>query len=127
MWGPSVDKRAVPSPDIPCAELVPLCKAICCALVVHLSVEDVAEGVVRWDPARPHWIAHANGRCVHLVPGRGCDVYDARPAPCRRLDCRTDRRIWLDYDRRIPNPKLEMLAVASANARAAPPLDDPPE
>jgi Fe-S-cluster containining protein len=113
---PVVDKYGVASPDIPCAEMVPLCKAICCGLVVHLSEQDVAEGVVARDPDRPELLASAGERCVHLDAG-GCTVYAHRPAPCRTFDCRNDRRIWLDYERRIPNPNVERLALAAANWR----------
>jgi hypothetical protein len=35
-----------------------------------------------------------------------CTVYDARPIPCRGFDCRGDRRIWLDFDGRVPNPAV---------------------
>ena len=121
--GPPVDKHAVASPEIPCGELVHLCKAICCGLVVHLTQADVDEGIVQWDPERPYWIAHAEGRCVHLDGERGCTVYEHRPGPCRSFDCRGDRRIWLDYERRIPNPNVERLAVAAANARRMPPIE----
>jgi hypothetical protein len=35
-----------------------------------------------------------------------CTVYDARPIPCRGFDCREDRRIWLDFEGRVPNPAV---------------------
>ena len=120
--GAAVDKYAVTSADIPCAENLPLCHAICCSLVVHLSQQDLDEGVVAWDAARPYWIAHADGRCAHFTDG--CTIYVHRPAPCRTFDCRKDTRIWRDYERRIPNPNLDRLAVASANARLRPPIDE---
>ncbi len=120
--GPAVDKYAVASPDIPCEENLPLCKAVCCSLVVHLSQQDLDEGVVQWDPERPYWIRHADGRCGHF--DAGCTIYAQRPAPCRSFDCRRDRRIWHDYDRRIPNPNLDKLAQAAANARRRPPIED---
>lgn len=120
--GAAVDKYAVENADVPCAENLKWCKAICCSLVVHLSPQDLDEGVVQWDAARPYWIAHAHGRCAHFADG--CTIYPQRPAPCRSFDCRADTRIWLDYARRIPNPNLERLAVASANARRRPPIDE---
>ena len=113
---PVIDKYAVPSADIPCAENVRWCKAVCCSLVVHLSEQDVAEGVVARDPAHPELLAHDGARCVHLGES-GCAVYEHRPAPCRSFDCREDKRIWRDYERRIPNPNLDKLAEASANWR----------
>jgi hypothetical protein len=35
-----------------------------------------------------------------------CTVYDARPVPCRGFDCREDKRIWRDFEGRVPNPAL---------------------
>jgi hypothetical protein len=120
--GAAVDKYAVPNAEVPCAENLPLCKAICCSLVVILGQQDLDEGVMAWDEARPYWNRLVDGRCSHFAGG--CSIYAQRPAPCRSFDCRTDRRIWLDYDRRIPNPNLERLAVISANARAMPPIGE---
>lgn len=104
--GPSVDKYTVQSPDIPCAELIPLCKARCCRLDFPLSFQDLDEGVVRWNYARPYQIRkREDGRCVHSNAETGtCGVYEQRPAICRTYDCRTDTRIWLDFQNRIPAP-----------------------
>lgn len=104
--GPSVDKYTLQSPDVPCAELFPLCKARCCRLDFPLSFQDLDEGVVRWNYARPYHIRKRDdGRCVHSDEDTGgCGVYQQRPAICRTYDCRTDTRIWLDYPNRIPAP-----------------------
>jgi Fe-S-cluster containining protein len=105
----SVDKYALTDlPEIPCAELLPLCKARCCRLHFTLSYQDLDEGVVRWDYDRPYRIRRkADGACHHLAAGGGCQIYAQRPAVCRRFDCRRDPRIWLDYERRIPAPEEE--------------------
>ena len=66
-----------------------------------LSQQDLDEGIVRWDADEPYLIAHAGGVCVHLDEREGCMVYEARPRPCRVYDCRQDRRIWKDFERRI--------------------------
>jgi Fe-S-cluster containining protein len=51
---------------------------------------------------------HADGYCVHLDRcGSRCRIYEQRPTPCRGYDCRKDKRIWIDFERRIVNPKLE--------------------
>jgi Fe-S-cluster containining protein len=104
--GDAIDKYEVPPlPDggPPCLELLPLCEARCCSFTFALSTQDLDEGVVRWDQGRPYLIAHEpDGHCSHLSrEGGGCTCYAERPAPCRRYDCRTDRRIWADYGRRI--------------------------
>jgi hypothetical protein len=91
-------------PDIPCAELIPLCKARCCTLHVPLSKQDLDERVVRWDYALPYIILRGDDKyCVHSDPAtRGCTVYEQRPSCCRNYDCREDARIWKDYAQRIP-------------------------
>lgn len=95
--------------EIDCESRVHLCKAACCRLSFALSKEDVEESVVRWDVGRPYIIAQtADRRCVHLDRGtHACGVYAQRPVPCRTYDCRRDRRVWLDFERRIANPRLE--------------------
>lgn len=103
------DKHDIESPPIPCAELIPLCKARCCKLTFTLSTQDLEERAVRWDLARPYWIQRRpDGYCTHNQPGGGgCDVYQQRPAPCRTFDCRNDRRIWTDFEKRIPAPEQD--------------------
>ncbi len=101
---PADDKYEVPEVEIDCIERLPLCKARCCTLDHELSEQDLDERVVRWDYGRPYVIAkNKAGMCVHNRQGQ-CTVYGARPASCRRYDCRDDRRIWLDFDNRIPAP-----------------------
>ena len=101
--GPAADKHAVPSPDIDCASLLPLCKARCCRLTVHLSFQDLDDGL-RWEYARPYELKRAaTGYCVHSAEER-CGVYDRRPSVCRAYDCRNDKRVWTDFENRIPAP-----------------------
>jgi hypothetical protein len=97
------------APKIDCASRLPLCRGACCRLSFALTAEDVEEGIVRWDLRRPYVVAHgADGRCVHQEAGTcRCSIYAQRPATCRTYDCRRDRRIWLDFERRIPNPGLD--------------------
>jgi Fe-S-cluster containining protein len=104
------DKYAQPVLDIPCAELVHLCQARCCSFTFSLSTQDLDEGVIRWDYGQPYLIRQraSDGYCVHHDPtSRGCTAHAFRPRVCRVYDCRTDERIWLDYDKRIPVPPLE--------------------
>lgn len=105
--GDPIDKYQVPPlPDggPPCLELLPICQARCCSLDVPLSTQDLDEGVIRWDRGAPYLIQHRDGRCVHQTSEHACACYEHRPAPCREYDCREDRRIWIDYDKRIPTP-----------------------
>ncbi len=101
-----VDKYRIPNADVDCAALYPLCHARCCSLSFELTTQDLDEGVVRWEVEEPYLIRHeADGYCSHLDRATGgCGVYARRPATCRGYDCRGDRRIWADFDRRIPAP-----------------------
>jgi Fe-S-cluster containining protein len=102
-------------PQINCAERVHLCKAACCTLRFPLSRQDVEEAVVRWDFGRPYWnLTDQTGYCVHCTPTRtACAIYEHRPSPCRRYDCREDERIWADFEGMVVSPGLdERLASA---------------
>lgn len=109
------DKYAITDlPEIDCANRVALCHAACCSLRFPLTRQDVEEGVVRFDLGQPYFNrVDESGYCVHFDRGGGCcTVYEQRPAPCRRFDCRKDQRIWLDFEARIPNPNLTRRAEA---------------
>lgn len=101
-----IDKYEVESPPIPCDELLHLCEGRCCKLTFALTTQDLDEVKVRWNYALPYSILQRdNGYCVHNdATSRGCAVYECRPTPCREFDCRDDKHIWLDYDKRIPAP-----------------------
>jgi hypothetical protein len=102
------DKYAFPATvEIDCASRVSLCGAACCRLPFSLSKQDVREGIVRWDVSNPYMNLQRDGYCCHIERrGLGCTIHARRPIPCRAFDCRRDRRIWLDFDKRIPQPSL---------------------
>lgn len=105
-----VDKYTTPSSEIDCASLIPLCHARCCSFRFELSQQDVEEGTVRWQLDQPYLIKQERDRyCTHVdrTAGGGCTIYQHRPAPCRAFDCRQDRRVWLDFEKRIPAPMEE--------------------
>jgi hypothetical protein len=106
---PTADKyTAGPLPDIDCASIIPICKARCCKFTVRLSAQDLDERLILWDYGKPYQIRkrgegqpHAD-YCAHSEPGTfRCGVYGHRPKICRTYDCRKDRRIWRDFERRI--------------------------
>jgi Fe-S-cluster containining protein len=104
-FGEAVDKYGLTDlPDIDCAALLPLCKGRCCTLTVWCSAQDLDERVVQWDYGKPYQIRkREDAYCVHSEPTtRRCTIYAQRPAICRTYDCRKDRRIWRDFERRIP-------------------------
>ncbi len=104
-----VPKRDFPDGvEIDCENRVALCGAACCRLAVGLSGDDVREGILRWDTGNPYMLQRGeDGWCAHMERGScRCTVYEARPIPCRGFDCREDRRIWLDFEGRVPNPAL---------------------
>lgn len=109
---PEYDKYTFESTvKIDCENRIHLCQAACCRLKFALSRQDVEEGIVKWDFARPYLIQRGeNGRCIHQDQQTcQCSVYEHRPLPCRAYDCRNDQRIWQDFDRNIINPNLDNL------------------
>jgi Fe-S-cluster containining protein len=101
------DKYQEPNAPVDCDARMPVCKGACCGCRVPLSSQDVAEGVVKWDLARPYYLRQSEaGRCVHQeLPSGRCGVYEKRPLPCRSYTCRNDARIWRDFEKMIPNEK----------------------
>ena len=103
-FGEAVDKYGLKDlPQIDCASIIPICKSRCCKLQVYCSAQDLDEGVVKWDYSRPYRLRKGeDGYCVHSEPEtRRCGIYDKRPAICRTYDCRNDKRIWADFEKRI--------------------------
>lgn len=103
------DKHAIVGPEIDCAAHLHLCHARCCSFRVELDPVEVREGRLGWDLEEPYLLARGgDGYCTHLRgDGGGCDCYVDRPATCRTYDCREDRRVWIDYQARIPAPMPE--------------------
>ncbi|HZS38608.1 MAG TPA: YkgJ family cysteine cluster protein [Polyangia bacterium] len=99
------DKYALEDlPKIDCASIIPICQARCCKLTVCLSAQDLDERVITWDYGKPYQIRKrdSDGYCNHSEPEtRRCGVYPHRPGICRSYDCRNDKRIWADFERRI--------------------------
>jgi Fe-S-cluster containining protein len=109
---PEIDKYTfVGDARIDCENRLHLCKAACCRLRFALSRQDLEEGVVKWDLARPYLIARRpDGYCRHFEPREcRCGIYQHRPVPCRAYDCRNDKRIWADFDNKVVSPELEAL------------------
>jgi hypothetical protein len=103
---PYVDKHAIVSQPIDCAARLHLCKARCCSFAVELTAVDVEEGRLRWDLETPYLLRKdEDGQCSYLERATGgCTVYEDRPAMCREYDCRHDKRVWIDFEARIPAP-----------------------
>lgn len=103
--------------EIDCEDRVALCHAACCRMNFALSRQDVEEGIVKWDLGRPYLIAQdVEGYCRHLDRATcRCAVREHRPLACRAFDCRGDQRIWIDFEKRVINPKLEELFMTGAD------------
>jgi Fe-S-cluster containining protein len=73
-----------------------------------LSVQDLAEGVVKWNYSLPYGIAQEpDGYCRHFDKAScQCAIYENRPLICRGYSCAEDKRIWLDFEKKILNPEL---------------------
>jgi Fe-S-cluster containining protein len=107
---------------IDCENRIPICRAACCRLSFALSRQDVEEGELRWDFGRPYMIAQGeDGYCGHLDrESHHCGVYQHRPVPCRAYDCREDKRIWADFETRVPSPDLDKLFERPARKGGSP-------
>ncbi len=108
--------EAEPVEDIDCDARIPYCQGACCRLRFPLSEQDINERIVQWSPAEPYMNRRGpDGWCVHSDSGdRHCTVYAARPLVCRTYDCRTDSRIWEDFEGRVINPDLAALLTKIA-------------
>jgi Putative zinc- or iron-chelating domain len=110
---PPIDKYEVTLDDPPpCMELLPLCGARCCQMTFSLTSQDLDEGIIRWDYGQPYLIRQrkSDGYCVHNHPGHhGCTVHAQRPATCRGYSCKQDKRIWIDFEKRIPAGEISQL------------------
>jgi Fe-S-cluster containining protein len=99
------DKRTKEVPDIDCAARLHLCEARCCRFDVSLSAQDVAEGIP-WVIEEPYMLPRDpyTKKCVCMDEAGACTIYEKRPASCRVYNCRGDKRVWIDFDARIPAP-----------------------
>src|SRR5262249_9185675 len=121
---PTDDKYALAGlPDIDCDARIPLCRGRCCTLHFALSRQDLLEHVVEWEHMRPYIIRQADdGYCVHNDRDtRFCGIYERRPAVCRRYDCRKDKRIWIDFEARIPTTDPSLTPAEAPTPRGPPP------
>jgi Fe-S-cluster containining protein len=100
------EKASLVEPEIDCVSRWPLCHGRCCQFEFELTAEDVAQNKVRWEPSAPFIIHHEEDNfCSHFDrEGCGCTVYQDRPTTCRTFTCENDSRIWIDFEKRIPQP-----------------------
>lgn len=108
------DKYSVESPDIDCASRIPLCGARCCSFDVALSKQDLVEKKLPFVIERPYELPRdpVTKKCACMDDAGACTAYDYRPATCRTYDCREDRRVWIDFEARIPAPLPESIRPA---------------
>jgi Fe-S-cluster containining protein len=93
---------------VDCADRMPLCKGRCCKLTIVLSEQDLDDGKLQWNLQEPYVLRRGKDhRCVYQDRSSGfCTNYDHRPATCRAYSCKDDRRIWLDFENKIPAPAV---------------------
>ena len=93
--------------QIDCESRWSQCRAACCRLGYALGTQDLEEGVVKWSYRTPYAIKReTDGWCTHLNDGCACAIRAQRPLSCRRYDCSTNADIWIDFSKRIINPKV---------------------
>lgn len=111
--------------EIDCANRIHLCHARCCSFPFFLTGQDLEEGVAKWDYGNPYYNKRgADGYCTHCHPEtRACSIHAQRPHVCRLYDCRNDKRIWIDFEKRIPAPMDKpspLLPIAMAERNEGP-------
>lgn len=94
--------------SIDCQSRMHLCHMACCRLRFALSVQDVEEGQVKWDLRHPYMIRRGtDGYCHHIhSETMRCSIYECRPITCRAYNCKTDKRIWQNFEQKIISPEL---------------------
>jgi len=110
--GDAVDKYTLADlPVVDCESRLPICLGRCCYLTFPLGAQDLDERIVEWAYERPYMNRRCDdGLCVHADRRtHRCEVYQHRPVICRTYSCAQDKRIWDDFERRIPAP-LEKVA-----------------
>lgn len=118
----TVDKYAAEAVEIDCASRIHLCHGRCCGYSIALSEQDLVEGKLAWRIREPYWLPQTDdGYCVYQDrDDGGCRAYDHRPGQCRTYDCRTDARVWIDFEQRIAAPLAPGLAQIRRKPAAAP-------
>jgi Fe-S-cluster containining protein len=102
------DKYLEAGPIIDCASRLHLCAARCCGFEVALSAQDLREQLP-FELSRPYLLPRdaRTKQCACIDQGGACTIYEKRPAACRAYDCRSDPRVWIDFEARIPAPMPE--------------------
>ena len=108
--GPILHTDPIGQPDTPPEQLVDCearyrqCRGACCILYnVYLTAEEVTSGEYRWDLAHPYRLQRApSGHCTYLDrESLKCTIWERRPSVCRQYSCKSDTRVWADFDRRV--------------------------
>ena len=86
----------VPDAAVDCEKRMNTCRSICCTFQFALTKEEVEQGAIGHNLAKPFFIAREeDGYCPHLDrDSLQCSVWHERPLRCRQYDCRNDREIW---------------------------------
>lgn len=105
------DKYTVDAVYIDCNSRIHKCKAACCRLQFALTRQDLTEaskmGIMLWNPELKYCISQTDNNycCQSNQENYACKIYSYRPYKCRIYDCRSDKRIWKDYERMEVNPE----------------------
>jgi Fe-S-cluster containining protein len=83
------EEEGIPDTVLNCDLRLDKCRARCCTYTFALTKEEVMKGLIRYDPARPFFIARdSDGYCAHLDRTTlECTAWKDRPLRCRRYDC----------------------------------------
>ena len=95
---------------IDCSLKIKYCHAICCYFTTVLEKGDYVENTICTEQTLNGLIKitkkEGSCECVHLSSNEKCGVYQDRPKQCKNYDCRTDSRIWIDFEANILNTEF---------------------
>jgi Fe-S-cluster containining protein len=97
-----------------------ICRSICCSFTFALTKKDLEKGIVQWNQKKPYFIARdADGYCLHLDRKTlRCTIWEDRPERCRKYDCRNDKNVWIDWERKMINQNVFSHLPGSEPVRA---------
>ena len=85
-----LEDETEPDAEVDCGAPIESCQAVCCTYAFALTQEEVKKGLVKFNTARPYYIARdSDGYCPHLDrKSFRCSIHDNRPLRCRKYSCK---------------------------------------
>jgi Fe-S-cluster containining protein len=88
---------------VDCEPRLKLCRAVCCSFHFALTKKEAQGKKIAYNQKKPFFIKRENdGYCTHLERSTlRCSIWTERPERCRKYDCRTDPKVWENWQKGI--------------------------